>query len=315
MPGPALLNIGDLTSTRQHARPRGLVSQPTRLTRSGASARRIGQTLASRNVRTRKRLSRSATVAVVSTQAAVDNKDERLKAAYRRHADHGSNADAVYNALVEEIVSGLLPQGTHLVEERLAALFTVSRTPVREALMRLENEHVAERDRHRGLVVSYVTGQQIIDVYVIREALDGIAASLAARYASPIDIAELEHLNELMIASGQAKDYSRMARLNIDFHTVLARASRNQMLQRFVHDIHRWVQRIPATTLSEPKRAEQASTEHRRLVAALKSNDSVAAEEVARSHIRAAMSIRMRMQARLVPRVADGESARSGRND
>lgn len=245
---------------------------------------------------------------VPASAATVDSKALRLGAAYQRHADEGSNADAVYSALVDAIIAGTLPPGAQLVEERLAALFAVSRTPVREALMRLENEHAVEHDRRRGLVVSYVTSQQIIDVYVIREALDGIAASLGARYASPIDIAELEQLNELMERAGNARDFKRMARLNIEFHAVLARASRNQMLQRFVHDIHRWVQRVPATTLSEPGRAEQAVAEHRNLVAALKANDSAGAEEGARRHIHEALSIRMRMQARMAPQRSEERS-------
>jgi DNA-binding GntR family transcriptional regulator len=214
--------------------------------------------------------------------------------------------------LVEQIVAGNLPPGYALVEERLGNVLGVSRTPVREALMRLENEHAAERDGRRGLVVSYVSSQQILDVYVIREALDGIAASLAAKYASPIDLAELEHLNELMSVAGDAGDYRRMAHLNIEFHGVLARATRNEMLVRFINDIHRWVQRIPATTFSEPGRVGQAVDEHQRLIVALKSSDSAKAESIARQHIRDALAIRMKMQARVAAQVtADAEPSAS----
>ncbi|HYM51059.1 MAG TPA: GntR family transcriptional regulator [Candidatus Limnocylindrales bacterium] len=254
---------------------------------------------------TRRRERPATTIAGSSGTLPTGRREASLRAAYERHAGNGSNADAVYQALVDEIVSGALAQGWHLVEEHLAALFDVSRTPVREALMRLENEHLAERDRRRGLVVGYVTGQQIIDVYVIREALDGIAASLAARYGSPIDIAELEHINELMARAAKAKEFTRMAQLNIEFHAVLARASRNQMLQRFVHDIHRWVQRVPATTLAEPGRGTEAIAEHQRLIDALKANDATLAEQAARTHIRDALAIRMRIQARMTPRVAE----------
>jgi DNA-binding GntR family transcriptional regulator len=249
----------------------------------------------------RRRAPRSKSNSAPSRRGPAGPVDQELRVAHERHAGSGSSADAVYRALVENIVSGALPSGWHLAEERLAGLFQVSRTPVREALMRLETEGLAEPDRRRGLVVGYVSAQQIMDVYIIREPLEGIAASLAARFGSPIDFAELEQINELMAQAALAQDFTRMASLNIEFHAVLARASRNQMLERFIEDIHRWVQRMPATTLAQPGRAEEAIAEHQRLIASLKASDASGAEELARLHIREALSLRMLMQPRRTP--------------
>lgn len=224
--------------------------------------------------------------------------DRELRSGLLRHAGTGSNADAVYRTLVDNIVSGSLPPGWHLAEERLATLFQVSRTPVREALMRLESEGLAEPDRRRRLIVGYVSAQQIMDVYIIREPLEGIAASLAARFGSPMDFAELDQVNDLMAEAGKKGDFRRMAALNIEFHGVLARAGRNQLVQRFIEDIHRWVQRMPATTLGQPGRAAEAVAEHRRLIATLREGDSKGAEDLARLHIREALNLRMLMQTR-----------------
>jgi DNA-binding GntR family transcriptional regulator len=167
--------------------------------------------------------------------------------------------------------------------------------------MRLETEGLAEPDRRRGLVVGFVSAQQIMDVYIIREPLEGIAASLAARFGSPLDFGELEQINQLMAEAAQAQDFKLMASLNIEFHSVLARASRNQMLQRFIDDIHRWVQRMPATTLAQPGRAEEAVAEHQRLIASLQAGDAGSAGDLARLHIREALGLRMQMQPRRTP--------------
>ncbi|MDA8317017.1 MAG: GntR family transcriptional regulator [Actinomycetota bacterium] len=125
-------------------------------------------------------------------------------------------------------------------EEELTALFRISRTPIREALMRLEAERLATRTR-RGLAVSAITAEEIIEVYEIREALDGVAARLAARFRTDADLTELRSLHELMSDAAVRGDVRRMARLNVDFHRVLARAARNGMLLSFVDSIHKWV--------------------------------------------------------------------------
>jgi DNA-binding GntR family transcriptional regulator len=222
--------------------------------------------------------------------------DAAMKRLFERYAGSGSTADAIHDAVEEGILSRLLPPGWRLGEERLAGLFAVSRTPVREALMRLESENLAARNRRSGLVVADITAEQILEIYVIREALDGVAARQAAHYSSPIDIAALERLNGQIGEAAASGAFGEMARLNVDFHTALARASRNEILQRFVDQVHQAVRRFQRTTFSEPGRALEAVREHAEIIEAIRAKDEAAAEEAARRHMGNALTIRMAME-------------------
>lgn len=224
------------------------------------------------------------------------NEDAAVKRLFARYAGQGSTADAIHDAVAEGILSRILPAGWRLGEERLASLFSVSRTPVREALMRLESESLAARNRRSGLVVADVTAEQILEIYVIREALDGVAARQAAHFHSPVDIAALERVNDALAAAAAEGAYERMAALNVEFHTALARASRNEMLQRFVDQVHQAVRRFQRTTFSSPGRADEAVKEHVAIIEAVKRQDELGAEEAARGHMRRALATRMAME-------------------
>lgn len=222
--------------------------------------------------------------------------DATIRELFDRLGGDGSTADAIHDAIAEGIMNRTLPPGWRLGEERLAHLFAVSRTPVREALMRLESERLAARNRRSGLVVAEITAEQILEIYVIREALDGIAARQAAHHHSPADIAALERVNDLMAAAARDGAWDAMATLNVQYHATLARASRNEMLQRFVDQVHQAVRRFRRTTFSAPGRAQEAVEEHRAIIEAVRSQDELAAEAAARTHMQHALSIRMGME-------------------
>ena len=215
---------------------------------------------------------------------------------YGRYNGGGSAADGIHDTIAEAIVSRALPAGWRLREENLASIFAVSRTPVREALMRLESERLVTRSRRSGLVVADVSAEQVLELYVIREALDGVAARQAARYHAPVDIATLEEINVRMQIAADADDFSRMAELNVDFHTALARASRNEMLQQFVAQVNQAVRRYRGTTFAQPGRAREAILEHEQIIEALRGQDEQRAEEAARRHMRHALLIRLQME-------------------
>lgn len=219
-----------------------------------------------------------------------------LKDWFDRYDGEGSTADAIHAAITEGILSQSLPPGWRLGEERLAGLFAVSRTPVREALMRLESERLATRHRRSGLVVASIDPQQILEIYVVREALEGIAARHAARFRSPIDLSLLEQLNHEIAAAADAGDFQRMARLNVEWHKALAHASRNALLEQFVDQVHQAVRRFRRTTFSEPGRAAAAVEEHTAIIEALRAGDEIEAESLARKHMQLALETRMRME-------------------
>ena len=204
-------------------------------------------------------------------------------------------SDAVHITLREAIVKGYLEPGMRLGEEEFAKRFEVSRTPVREALLRLETEQLLERVPRHGLVVATVTPDAILDLYVVRQAVDSQAARLAATHASPPEVAELRWLNDQIRAAANDADYNRMASLNIEFHESLCRVGRSPLLLSFMRQVHDGVRRYPGTTFSWPERAGEAVREHDELVDAVAAHDVELAGRLALEHMGRARDIRLQM--------------------
>jgi DNA-binding GntR family transcriptional regulator len=220
---------------------------------------------------------------------------ERLRSLWRDLVIDGATSDLVYRTLHEAIVLSILPAGQWLGEVQLARLFEVSRTPVREAILRLEADHLAVRIPRRGLVVSKITPQETIDVYVVREAIDGLAAALAAEMATPAEISNLEWINEQFARAAEAGDFDALAETNLRFHEAIAAASRNALLINFVKHIHRLVRRFRSTTLGYPGRAMEAVAAHRALVQAIAAHDAERARMIAMQDMAVARRIRVSM--------------------
>jgi DNA-binding GntR family transcriptional regulator len=220
---------------------------------------------------------------------------KRLRALWNQQTVDGATSDVVYRALHEAIVMSILPAGQWLGEVQLARLFDVSRTPVREAILRLEADHLATRIPRRGLVVSQITPQETIDVYVVREAIDGLAAALAAEMATPAEIANLVSINEQFARAAEEGDLDALAETNLRFHEAVAAASRNALLITFVKHIHRLVRRFRSTTFSSPGRAAEAVEAHWSLVQAIADRDAERARAIAMTDMAVARGIRVGM--------------------
>lgn len=204
---------------------------------------------------------------------------------------------AVYEWLVAAIRSGRLRPGEPLREEALARQLRCSRTPVREALQRLRAEGYLEHSRRRSLAVAAPTQEELLDLCVVRETLEGLAARLAARGITTSEVYFLEELCRDMERALQEQDLDELARLNAEFHAVIWRAARNRYLARELQRIWLLITRQPVTTLSYPGRAREALEEHRALLEALKQADADRAEHLARQHMARAQMIRMRIAA------------------
>lgn len=204
---------------------------------------------------------------------------------------------AVYEWVVAAIRSGRLRPGDPLREEQLARQLRCSRTPVREALQRLRAEGYLERGRRRGLAVAEPTQEELLDLCVVRETLEGLAARLAARGITTSEVYFLEELCEDMERALQQDDLHALARLNAEFHAVIWRAARNRYLARELQRIWLLITRQPVTTLSYPGRAREALAEHRALLDAIRVGDADRAEQLARQHMARAQMIRMRIAA------------------
>jgi DNA-binding GntR family transcriptional regulator len=204
-----------------------------------------------------------------------------------------SHAEAVYDALKKGILSGELQPGTTLREEELARRHQVSRTPVREALSRLETEGLAARYQGSGLLVSELGQDDIVDLYVLRESLEGLAARLAASRRTEIDLARLDVISELSQQAIAQADVARVAKLNAEFHFLLWRIAGNRPLSRAITGVHEAVQRFQHNTLAYPGRLEQSVQEHAEMIEAIRQRDHVTAEQIAIEHVRQARNIRI----------------------
>lgn len=202
-------------------------------------------------------------------------------------------ADAVYATLRDAIIEGILEPDERLSEELFAQQFSVSRTPIREALLRLEAEQLATRIARRGLVVRRISADEVLEIYAVREILDGFAARLAASEASPPEVSRLRWINKQLGTAVTATDYSRVMALNIQFHEALLEGSHNGLLQQFARQVHDRVRRLPRT-LSYSGSTELAVLEHEQVVKAIEQHDGEAAERAARSHIVSTRDARLR---------------------
>lgn len=196
-----------------------------------------------------------------------------------------------YDKIKDAIASGELLPGTPLVEAALAEWCQVSRTPIREALMRLEQDGLVMRS-DRGLVVRERSQEEILDIYEIRVILEGTAARMAAARRSAVDLINLRRAIEEM-GKVEPGDERAMAASNRGFHHVLWRATHNESLIDLLTRLDFHVSRYPATTLSQPGRWEEAIKEHWQIVGAVEARNEEKAEELARLHFSKARDLRL----------------------
>ena len=201
-----------------------------------------------------------------------------------------SRSDQAYNYIVEGIQCGRLAPGTRLRETELAELTGLSRTPIREALSRLQLEGLLTMDAARGLIVTELDHSMASELYAMREVLEGTAARLAARHASDV---EIDFLREINVRDAQLTSSEALAANNRLFHETLYRCAHNRYLVKTLNTLQESMMLLGRTTLAAPGRAESSRAEHAAIVEALARRDPDAAEQAARAHIIAAYRIRL----------------------
>jgi DNA-binding GntR family transcriptional regulator len=191
------------------------------------------------------------------------------------------------------IQSGVYPPGSRIREEEVANFVGVSRTPVREALRLLQAHGLLEIAPGRGLSVVELTKPQVIQLYEMRELLEGAAARLAAQHASPSEIAVLKHT--LGLLAQEADDPKRSAKANQLFHSAIYDAAHNYCLVQSLDRLADSLALLPRTTFEIPGRAEGALDEHRAIIDAIEKREPDLADECARRHIREAQQYRLQL--------------------
>lgn len=206
-----------------------------------------------------------------------------------------SSSELVYRRLREDIISGRLAPGTRLVELNIAADFGVSRTPVREALKRLTAEKLVLSDPSRGVIVHAPDASEIEDVFVVREALDALAARLAAHRITPSELARLRVIVDAMREAIRSGRREQVVVANQRFHDVIYAAAGNDMLARVASDLRDFVRRFTTLPFASPDRVEHVLAEHEAILEALAAHDPEAAEAASRRHLEAAREYLIRM--------------------
>ncbi|MFT6023632.1 MAG: DNA-binding GntR family transcriptional regulator [Ascidiaceihabitans sp.] len=199
-----------------------------------------------------------------------------------------------YSLILEAIDVGTFKPGDRLVESELAERFGVSRTPIREALQRLETQSLLARDG-RSLIVASLGHNQMAELYVVRRELEGLAASLAARHATDEEVRILREMveedNALM------ENPSALARANRRFHKQVHLASHNRYLVQQLDLVHRTMALMATTSLAAVGRGAIAQAEHDLIVRAIEEKDEAAAGAALRDHISVAFMTRLKQDA------------------
>ncbi len=202
--------------------------------------------------------------------------------------------DDAYSLILAAIEAGTYRPGDRLVESELAERFGVSRTPVREALQRLETQAMLVRDG-RSLIVASLDHNQLAELYVVRAELEALAARLAARHATPEEVRVLAQMvEEDQQAVGDPK---ALARANKRFHRQIHLASHNRYLVQQLDLVHRTMALMARSSLAAEGRGEAALDEHRRIVESIATGDADAADQALRRHISMAWETRLKLEA------------------
>jgi DNA-binding GntR family transcriptional regulator len=202
-----------------------------------------------------------------------------------------ASAPGAYEQVYQAIIRGEIKPGDRLRETELAEQIGLSRTPIREAIRKLESDGIVEHQPRVGAMVKKLSQQEIVELYEMRIVIEGTAAQMAAQHISDAEIATLRAIND-EIAQGGAPDQS--AKLNRDFHSCILHAARNRYLvQSFQGLAHHFIL-LGATTIESETRLSEVVAQHQTIIAALRDRDPDAAMQSMRDHMETSLLHRLK---------------------
>ncbi len=193
--------------------------------------------------------------------------------------------DLVFEAMRDAIVNGQLKPGERLMEIQLADELGVSRTPVREAIRKLELDCLVVMVPRKGAYVADISSRDIVEVFEVRGALERLAAGLCAERITPEELESLEkvlHRISMGVESGNLND---VIAADILFHDILYEASRNRRLAQIIAQSREQIQRFRSNSLAQPGRMKDALEEHRKILEAISQRDVSLAQRLAVRHV------------------------------
>jgi DNA-binding GntR family transcriptional regulator len=208
-----------------------------------------------------------------------------VKAAWRSESTGKTLSAQAYRALRQAILSRRYPPGARLVVRELAESLGLSPTPIKEALAALAREGLVRSVPHRGYQVPSLSAGEIQEIYELRDALEGLAARLAAQRGGPELAQSLEETLNRQREAARAGDLEAYGDLDLAFHRLLWEASGNQRLRRMAENLDGQVRLLISTSAAVPGRLPQALEEHRVILTRIASADPAGAETAMRAHV------------------------------
>lgn len=193
--------------------------------------------------------------------------------------------DVVFESLREAILEGKLSPGQRLMEVQLAEQLGVSRTPVREAIRKLELEGLVVMLPRKGAYVADISLKDLVDVLEIRASLEGLSASLAAERISEDDIKELEKIAQDFKEYALNGNVEQLLKMDVEFHECIFKAANNKKLHQLINSLWEQVYRFRVTYISDYDSSVNIIKEHELILDAIKNGDSELAKKYATEHI------------------------------
>ncbi|MEM8630916.1 MAG: GntR family transcriptional regulator [Pseudomonadota bacterium] len=203
-----------------------------------------------------------------------------------------SSSEAAYLALMDALHTGEFKPGDRLREEDVGERLSLSRTPVREALRRLEAEGVIEHRPRVGAVIRRLTHAEVVELYEMRVVLERTAAELGAKHGTPAEFDALDDLNAEIAA--ERENPSKAAEINQRFHLGLYRSARNRFLLEAARTLNNSLILLGPTTFTHDTRIDEVAAQHASIVAALRDEDPEAAGAAAEAHLQTSLRHRLR---------------------
>lgn len=195
-----------------------------------------------------------------------------------------SLADQVFEKLENDIITGVYPRGEVLTELKLVEQLGVSRTPIREALRRLEQERLIQ-DSGKGSVVLGITLEDLADIMSIRHRIEGLAAYYATQNLTDEGAEELRQISELQDFYYEKKDVEHLRQMDDRFHVAIYKLSGRTVIRDTLQPLHRKTQRYRRISISDPNRLAKSIGEHKTICEAILSGDAELAERLMTEHI------------------------------
>lgn len=193
--------------------------------------------------------------------------------------------DVVFNTLRKAILKGEFSPGERLMEKQLADRLGVSRTPVREAIRKLELEGLVVMIPRKGAEVARVTEKDISDVLEVRATLEGLAVKLACKNMTPAELKKLVRINQEFAKAADKSDVEKIIDLDIAFHDTIFKASNNDKLISILNNLREQIYRFRMEYVYHMADYKQLVREHQQIVDAISNNQSDKAQDSAIIHI------------------------------